>query len=104
MVTTNRVGYGTTFGRAGGDRGLTREVSWFDKREPKTRLVSERSTKARGERGNYDRMHVFKNKDGNECRCNANDAIMNATHKINNRADTQNMERIWSVGLGALQG
>ena len=48
-VTTNRVGYGTTFGRAGGDRGLTREVSWFDKREPKTRLVSERSTKARGE-------------------------------------------------------
>ena len=49
-VTTNRVGYGTTFGRAGGDRGLTREVSWFDKREPKTRLVSERSTKARGTR------------------------------------------------------
>ena len=47
-VTTNRVGYGTTFGRAGGDRGRTREVSWFDKREPKTRLVSERSTKARG--------------------------------------------------------
>ena len=38
-----------------------------------------------------------------KCRCNANDAMMNATHKINNRADTQNMERIWSVGLGALQ-
>ena len=59
-VTTNRVGYGTTFGRAGGDRGLTREVSWFDKREPKTRLVSERSTKTRGERGNYERMQVLK--------------------------------------------
>ena len=61
-VTTNRVGYGTTFGRAGGDRGLTREVSWFDKREPKTRLVSERSTKTRGERGNYERMQVLKTK------------------------------------------
>ena len=82
-VTTNRVGHGTTFGRAGGDRGLTRGVSWFDKREPKTRLVSEWSTKARGEHGNYDRMHVFKSKDGNECRCNANDAIMNATNQRN---------------------
>ena len=59
-VTTNRVGYGTTFGHAGGDRGLTREVSWFDKREPKTRLVSERSTKARGGgRGNYERVQVL---------------------------------------------
>ena len=48
-VTTNRVGYGTTFGRAGGDRGLMREVSWFDKREWKARLVSERPTKARGD-------------------------------------------------------
>ena len=59
-VTTNRVGYGTTFGRPGGDRWLTREVSWFDKREPKTRLVLERSTKTRGERGNYERMQIFK--------------------------------------------
>ena len=62
-VTTNRVGYGTTFGRAGGDRGLTREVSWFDKREPKTRLVSERSTKARGTR-QLRRVQVLKH-DGN---------------------------------------
>ena len=59
-VMTERFGFGTVFGRAGGDRGLTREVSWFDKREPKTRLVSERSTKTRGERGNYERMHVLK--------------------------------------------
>ena len=61
-VTTNRVGYGTTFGRAGGERGLTREVSWFDKREPKTRLVPERSTKTRGERGKYEQMQVLKTK------------------------------------------
>ena len=59
-VTTNRVGYGTTFGRARGGGWLAREVSWFDKREPKTRLVSERSTKTRGERGNYERMQVLK--------------------------------------------
>ena len=62
-VTTNRVGYGTTFGRAGGDRGLTREVSWFDKREPKTRLVSKRSTK----KGNAATTNEckFENNDGN---------------------------------------
>ena len=82
-VTTNLVGYGTTFGRAGGDRGLTREVSWFDKREPKTRLVSERSTKTRGERGNYERMQNFQNMRATECRCNANDDMMNATNKQN---------------------
>ena len=48
-VTTNQVGYGTFFGRAGGDRGLTREVSWFDKREPEIRLDSEWSMNARGD-------------------------------------------------------
>ena len=80
-VTTNRVGYGTTFGRAGGDHGLTREVSWFDKRDPKTRLVSKRSTKARGNATSTIGCMFFKNKDGNECRCNANDAMKNATTK-----------------------
>ena len=32
--------------------------------------------KSKGGRGNYERMQVKKNKDGNECRCNANDAMM----------------------------
>ena len=50
-VTTGRIGSGTAFWRAGEEgRELTREVRWLDKGEPKTWLVSERSTKARGTR------------------------------------------------------
>ena len=63
-VTTNRVGYGTSFGRAGGDRELTREVSWFDKREPKIRLDSEWSTNARGDAATTSGCK-FENNDGN---------------------------------------
>ena len=64
-VTTNQVGYGTTFGRAGGDCGLTTEVSWFDKREPKTRLVLERSPKTRGNAATTNECKFLKH-DGNE--------------------------------------
>ena len=31
---------------------------------------------SKGGRGNYEQMQVFKNNDGNECRCNADDAMM----------------------------
>ena len=43
-VVTKR--FGIAFGRTRGDQRLCREVRWFDKRESKTRLVSERSMNA----------------------------------------------------------
>ena len=60
-VTTTRVGFGTNFGRARGGDALCKEGLRF-KQEGKrrTRLVSEGSTEARGERGNYERMQVLK--------------------------------------------
>ena len=49
-LTTAWVGFGGGFGHAR-ERGSVacREVRWSDKREMKTRLVSGRSTKARGD-------------------------------------------------------
>ena len=38
---------------------------------------------SKGGRGNYERNASFKNNDGNECQCNADDAMMNATNKRN---------------------
>ena len=58
-----------------------------------TRLVFERSTKARGDAATTSGCK-FKNNDDNECRCNANDDMMNANKQINNTADTQDMEGV----------
>ena len=55
-VATDRIGFGQVSDAH--TRGL-REVSWLDKRETKTRLVSGRSTKERGGRGNYERVRVL---------------------------------------------
>ena len=55
---------------------------------------------SKGGRGNYERMQDFKNNDGNECRCNADDAMMRCNKQIKNTTDSQNKEGIWSVGLG----
>ena len=41
------------------------------------RTVNER----KGGRGNYERMQVLKTMTATECRCNANDAMKNATTK-----------------------
>ena len=47
-VTKARVGFGEVYGRTEEGVGGCREVRWFDKRETQTRLVPERSTKAKG--------------------------------------------------------
>mgnify|MGYP005848800727 CR=1 FL=1 len=61
-VTTERVGFGTTFGRTHeGGLWLCREVRWFDKRETQARLVSERSTKARGDTATTSRNGFYEN-------------------------------------------
>ena len=36
---------------------------------------------SKGGCGNYERNASFKNNDGNECRCNANEDMMKATNK-----------------------
>ena len=60
-VTTVRLGFGEVFGRTPeGVGGCAERVKRSDKREAKIRLDSERSTKTRGERGNYERMQNFK--------------------------------------------
>ena len=43
-VMTAQLGFGEVFGRTEEGVSGCREVRWFDKRETKTRLVSERST------------------------------------------------------------
>ena len=46
-VMVERFGFGAVFGRAQeGGRWLCREVRWFDNRETKTRLLSNRSANA----------------------------------------------------------
>ena len=81
-VTTNRVGYGTTFGRAGGDYALRKEgldghgqegSEKYDRPE----TVNESKGRARQLLGDAS----LKTMTATECRCNANYAMMNATHK-----------------------
>ena len=86
MVMTARVGFRDVSDTHA--RGL-RDVRRFGKREPKTRLVSERSMKARGEHGNYERMHVLKTKTATRCRCNADDAMMKCNRQINPHNDNE---------------
>ena len=45
----------------------------------------------------------FKNNDGNECRCSADDAMMKCNKQIKHAATKKTKEVIWSVGLGASQ-
>ena len=45
----------------------------------------------------------FKKYDGNEYRCNADDAMMKCNKQIKHTMATKNMEGFWSVGLGASQ-
>ena len=65
-VMTERVGFGTGFGRA--REGVLCIVQrGSDGRTTKERLVSKGTTKATGRSGNYERMQVFfKKNDGNE--------------------------------------
>ena len=59
-VTTNRVGYGTTFGRARGGGWLCRESQTVRQERienpVRLRMVDER----KGRHGNYERMKVLK--------------------------------------------
>ena len=72
-VMKARVGFGEVFGRMKEGVGGCREVRWFDKRETKTRLVSEWSMNAmerseeRQLRANASFMKT--------CRCNVHDAM-----------------------------
>ena len=54
-VMTERIGIGTLSDAREGCEKSVERVKWSDKRESKTRLDSDQSTKARGERGNYER-------------------------------------------------
>ena len=60
-VMKARVGFGEVFGRTKEGVGGCREVRWFDKRETKTRLVSERSTKARGDAATTNGCKFYEN-------------------------------------------
>ena len=57
-------------------RGGLKEVRWFDKREPKTQLVSKRSTKERGGTRQLRADASLKTMMATEFQCNANDAMM----------------------------
>ena len=65
MVMTERLGFGTTSdAHTRGSVHCTERLRFRKEGKRITKLVSERSTKARGGHGNYERMQVLKH-DGN---------------------------------------
>ena len=63
-VTTNRFGYGTTFGRARRGGWLCREGQTVRQEGPNNLVGLGKVHKSKGGRGNYERMQVLKY-DGN---------------------------------------
>ena len=87
MVMTARFGFGEVSDTGEGAMHYAKRLRLRQEGKRRTRLVSERSTKARGTRPQRADAS-FKNNDDNECRCNADDAMMkckkqNKTHDGN---------------------
>ena len=77
-VMTEQFGFGAVSGACEGFEHCVERV----KRSGNKRMVGlEKGQQRRGRSGNYQRVQVFKNNDGNECRRNADNAMMNATNK-----------------------
>ena len=79
-VTTTRVGFRTISGRAGGGRWLCREGQTVRQQRIKNPVGLGTVNEDKGNAATTNECKFLKH-DGNECRCNADDAMMNATNK-----------------------